>query len=90
MTHAALAERVCTTASVISLLESGSRSLRPSWARPLARVLGTSPGALLDYGPGDSTEDLLRSWAAIPAHQKLHALEVLRTFERAPFVASGG
>ena len=82
MTQADLAERVGTTASVISLLESGSRRLSPKWLRKLAPALETTPGFLLDHDPNDLPTDILDIWAAVPDVDRKQALAVLSTFRR--------
>lgn len=83
LTQEALAEKVGTTGSVISLLESGKRKLSPKWLRRLAPELNTTPGFILDFSPDELPTDILDVWGAIPEDRKDQALEVLRTFTSA-------
>lgn len=80
MTQEELAEKVGTTAAVISLLESGHRQLGIKWLQKLAPALRTTPGFILDHEPDDLPTDVLETWGAIPEAQKPQALEVLRAF----------
>src|SRR5687768_13320117 len=59
MTQEELAEKVGTTGSVISMLESGNRGLSDKWLRKLAPALNTSPGHLLDHDPNDLPTDII-------------------------------
>lgn len=51
MTQRNLAEALQTDESVISLIESGKRSLSTESAHHFARILQTTPGILIDYDP---------------------------------------
>ena len=82
LTQEQLAEEVGTTASVISLLESGKRSLSLKWLRRLAPPLHTTPGFILDHRPEDLPTEILEVWATIPEEKHDQALEILRTFSR--------
>jgi transcriptional regulator with XRE-family HTH domain len=80
MTQEELAEKVGTTAAVISLLESGHRQLSLKWLQRFAPALRTTPGFILDHQPEDLPTDVLDTWGAIPEAQKPQALEVLKAF----------
>lgn len=78
LTQADLAEKVGTTASVISLLENGDRTLSAKWLRKLAVPLGTSPGFLLDHHPNDLPTDVVEIWSQLPEHDRAYALRMLQ------------
>ena len=80
LTQEDLAEKVGTTAAVISLLENGQRGLSASWLQRFAPHLEVPAGYLLDHRPGDLTADMLRAWAAVPQEQKSHALAALQSY----------
>ncbi len=80
MTQAELAEKVGTTASVISLLEAGDRKLSPKWLYRLAPALETTPGYLLDKHPDDLSIDIMDTWAAIPERHRSQVREIMQTF----------
>lgn len=82
MTQDALAEKVGTTGSVISMLESGSRGLSDKWLRKLAPALQTTPGHLLDHDPAELDTDIIDIWAHIDTGDREQALRVLRSFVR--------
>lgn len=82
MSQAALAEHAGTTASVISLLETGDRKLSPKWLSRLAPALNTTPGFLLDHDPKDLPTDVLEIWADIPGEDRPRALKVIEAFRR--------
>ena len=67
MTQAALAKAINTNGAVISLLENGQRRMSDKWLRRIAPVLRTTPGQLLDYGPGSGEAAILAVWAAAAA-----------------------
>ena len=75
MTQAQLASIIGTEGSVISLLESGDRSLSDKWLRRLAPPLGTTPGFLLDYAPEDSRSPLRNAIALIPEPDRMREVE---------------
>ena len=83
LTQAQLAEKVETSDNVISVLESGARGLSDKWLRKLAPPLGTTPGFLLDYDPGDLPSEFLEVISRIPEARKRQALEILKTFAQA-------
>ena len=71
LTQEELAAAVRTSASVISMLETGDRQLNAKWLRKLAPVLGTSPGFLLDHNPYELNSDILEIWnRAAPEQQE--------------------
>jgi transcriptional regulator with XRE-family HTH domain len=82
MSQEHLAEKVGTTGSVISMLESGNRGLSDKWLRKLAPVLETSPGMLLDHDPEDLPTDIIDIWSHIPDQDKATARRVLEGFRR--------
>ena len=82
MTQEQLGEAAGTTASVISLLESGNRRLSLKWLLKLAPPLNTTPGFILDHDPEDLPTEMLDIWASIPEDQQSQALAVLQTFAR--------
>lgn len=82
LTQQQLADKVGTTAGVISLLEAGERGLSAKWLRRLAPHLNTTPGYLLDHHPDDIPSEMLRVFSDIDPDQREQALRVLRTFRR--------
>lgn len=82
LTQDQLGERVETTASVISLLESGARGLSDKWLRKLAPALGTTPGFLLDHSPEDLDGSFLEAALSVPAESRAQVLEILKTFRK--------
>ena len=82
MTQEQLAEKIGTTAAVISLLESGKRRLSLKWLLKIAPALRTTPGFILDHAPDDLPSDVLEIWATIPERQQPQALAILKTFAK--------
>lgn len=82
MSQAELAEQAGTTASVISLLESGDRKLSPKWLNRLAPPLHTTPGYMLDHDPNDLATNVLEVWASIPTEDRAQALKVIEAFRK--------
>lgn len=82
LSQEALAEKVGTTGSVISMLENGNRGLSDKWLRKLAPVLETTPGHLLDHHPEDMDADIHDIWAKIDPSDREQAARILRTFAR--------
>lgn len=80
MTQADLAKMVRTTASVVSLLESGERGLSLKWLNRFAPALNTTPGMILDHTPESLDRDILEIWANIPEPQRKQAAAILETF----------
>lgn len=76
-----LAEKVDTTASQISMLETGERGLSAKWLRKLAPALGTTPGHLLDHDPQTIDNDVFDIWMEIDRRDRDTALRVLRSFK---------
>ena len=81
MSQEELAALVETTASQISMLESGERGLSAKWLRKLAPVLKTTPGHLLDHDPNTIDNDVFDIWVSIDKRDREQALRVLRTFK---------
>lgn len=77
-----LAEKVDTTASVISMLEAGERGLSAKWLRKLAPALKTTPGHLLEHDPNKMATDVLDIWAGIDARDRATAIRVLESFSK--------
>lgn len=82
MSQEALAEKVGTSGSVISMLESGNRGLSDKWLRKLAPVLGTTAGHLLDHDPNELGSDIIDIWTRIDPKDRAQAAKTLRTFTR--------
>ena len=80
MSQEQLAEAVGTAGNVISLLESGQRSLSDKWVNRLASALGTRPGHLREHDPNNLSEDILEIWADIPEEKKPEARQILEIF----------
>ena len=76
-----LAAKLDTTASQISMLETGERGLSAKWLRRLAPVLGTTPGHLLDHDPNSIDNDVFDIWVGIDQRDRQRALSVLRQFK---------
>lgn len=87
LTQEELAEKVGTTAAVISLLENGQRGLSATWLHRFAPHLQVSAGFLLDHSPGDLTTDILQAWASVPEADQDKALAALRKYSS---VKTGG
>lgn len=83
LTQAQLAEAIGTTASVISLLENGDRSLSAKWLRKIGGALKTPAGFLLDHHPDDLPTDVVEIWNEIPEAQRDQAMRVLQAFRMA-------
>lgn len=83
MTQEQLSQAVGTTASVISLIESGERGLSSKWLRKLAPALNTTPGFLLDHHPDDLDTDLVRIASRVPKDQQRQAVLVLEALLKA-------
>ncbi len=81
MSQETLAEKIGTTASQISMLETGDRGLSTKWLRKLAPALGTTPGHLLDHDPADIDSDVFDIWIAIGEKDRATALRVLKSFK---------
>lgn len=79
MTQEDLAEKVGTTASQISMLETGERGLSAKWLRRLAPILGTTPGHLLDHDPKTIDNDVFDIWVSIDKRDREAALRMLRS-----------
>lgn len=81
MSQEALAEKLGTTASMISMLETEQRGLSAKWLRRLAPALRTTPGHLLDLDPAEVDSDVLEIWASIDERDRDKARQVLLAFK---------
>lgn len=81
MTQEELAEKVGTTGSVISMIESGSRGLSDKWLRKLAPALETTAGSLLDHDPNDLPTDIIDIWTSIADRDKPTVRRILESFK---------
>lgn len=79
MSQEELAEKVSTTASMISMLETEQRGLSAKWLRRLADALGTTPGFLLDHDPETLPRDLLDIWLKADERQKRQITDIAKT-----------
>jgi transcriptional regulator with XRE-family HTH domain len=80
MTQEELAAKADTTASQISMLESGERGLTHKWALKLAPILKTQPGHLFDTDPESLDSDIHDIWINIDKRDRAKALRVLKSF----------
>jgi transcriptional regulator with XRE-family HTH domain len=80
MTQEELAAAAKTSASQISMLESGERGLTHKWALKLAPILKTNPGHLFDTDPSELDNDVFDIWASIDKRDRARALGVLKQF----------
>ena len=80
MTQEELAAKAKTSASQISMLESGERGLTHKWALKLAPILKTNPGHLFDTDPSELDNDVFDIWASIDKRDRARALGVLKQF----------
>lgn len=78
MTQDELAEAVGCSKASVGHWENGVREVAPKWLYPIAKVLSTSPGYLLDHDPNDLPTAILDVWAEIPADDRPRAIEILR------------
>lgn len=74
-----LAERVKTTPSMISMLETDQRGLSAKWLHRLADALGTTAGFLLDHNPHELPRDLLEIWLKANERQKRQITDIAKT-----------
>lgn len=74
-----LAEKVGTTKSVVSLLETEKRPLSSKWLRKFAEALGTTPGRILDVDPNEADAEVLDIWDHIKLADRPRAVRVLRS-----------
>lgn len=82
MTQAQLAEKIGTTGSVVSLLESGDRQLSPKWLRRIAAAFEIPVGYLLEHHPDNVPDDVLEIWSRVPEEKRKDAIEMLRVLGR--------
>jgi transcriptional regulator with XRE-family HTH domain len=83
MSQEALAAKVETTGTVISMLESGDRGLSAKWLRKLAPALSITPGHLLDHDPNDLPTDIVEIWMSADQDQKRQLVDVAKALTRA-------
>jgi transcriptional regulator with XRE-family HTH domain len=83
LSQEALAAKVGTTGTVISMLESGDRGLSAKWLRKLAPALNIQPGHLLDHDPNDLPTDILEIWMSADPDQKRQLVDVAKALVRA-------
>ncbi|MBC6981410.1 helix-turn-helix domain-containing protein [Caulobacter sp. 17J80-11] len=81
LTQEQLAEKVGTSKSVISELET-KRELSGKWLRRLAPALDTSAGYLLDHDPEKLPTSILDIWADIPEENRGAAVRMLESLRR--------
>lgn len=81
-TQEELAAAAGCSPATIGHIETGARRLTDKWAHPIAKVLNTSPGYLLDHDPNDLPTAVLDIWASIPEEARPQALKVLESFKR--------
>jgi transcriptional regulator with XRE-family HTH domain len=82
LSQEALAAKVETTGTVISMLESGDRGLSAKWLRKLAPALMITPGHLLDHDPNDLPTDILEIWMSADPEQKRRLVDVAKALTR--------
>lgn len=82
LTQDELAEAVGCSKASIGHWENGVREVAPKWLYPIAKVLSTSPGYILDHDPNDLPTAILDIWADIPDESRDQALRVLESFKR--------
>jgi len=86
LTQAKLAEMAGTTASVVSLIETGERGLRDIWVYKFAAALRIRPGYLFDVNPfkANTRTDIIESVAEITDESQVQLWEIVKTFPRKP------
>jgi transcriptional regulator with XRE-family HTH domain len=82
LSQEALAERVGTTGTVISMLESGDRGLSAKWLRKLGDALNIAPGHLLDHDPRNLPTDILEIWMNADPEQQRQLVHVAKALVR--------
>jgi len=78
MTQEELADKLGTTVSQVSMLESGDRGLSHKWLLKLAPILKTTPGHILDHDPATLDNDVFDIWVSIDKRDRARALGVLK------------
>lgn len=81
LTQEEVAERIGTSTSTISQLETGKQGFTDTTLIALAEALNCGPGDLLMRNPLED-EAPWSIWNNIPQHNRPQAIEILRTFER--------
>lgn len=71
-----------TTATMISMLETGDRGLSAKWLRRLGDALKVSPGHLLDHNPNNLPTDILEIWMSADASQRRQITEIAKALVR--------
>ena len=71
-----------TTATMISMLETGDRGLSAKWLRRLGDALNISPGHLLDHDPTNLPTDILEIWMNADPSQRRQLAEVAKALVR--------
>jgi transcriptional regulator with XRE-family HTH domain len=79
LSQEALADKVGTTKSVISLLENEKRPLSSKWLRKLAEALDTTPGRILDIDPNETGAEILQLWDHMRTDDRQRAVRILRS-----------
>lgn len=82
LTVAQLADKLGTSKSTISDLETYKLQLSPKWLRRLAPVLDVQQGHMIDHDPGDLGSDIIDIWTRIPERDRESAARALRGFMR--------
>lgn len=67
-----------TSATMISMLESGDRGLSAKWLRRLGDALNVAPGHLLDHDPSELPSDILEIWINADPSQRRQLAEVAK------------
>lgn len=83
LTQAELAEKIGTTGSVVSLLESGDRQLSPKWLRRISAAIHVPIGYLLEHHPDNVPADMIQLFASIPKEKQGVAEDMLRALAKA-------
>lgn len=82
LTQEQLAEKIDSSAGVISDLETGGMKLSDKWLYRLAPALDTTPGFLLDHDPNDLDTIFLEAALGVAPESRPQVLEILKTFRK--------
>jgi transcriptional regulator with XRE-family HTH domain len=82
MSQEELAEKIGTTAGMISHLETGERGLSAKWLRRLAAALNTTPGHVLDLDLRNMDAEVFDFWDRASQAQRRTIVEVTRAIVR--------
>lgn len=77
-----LGEKIGTTGNVIGHLEAGERTLSDKWLNKLAPALGTRPGFLLEFAPGDPLLEIAETAVGVDPNDHERVVDFLRTFKK--------